>query len=823
MLQTVNRLSLILTLNNYCLDLSLLKEYDAEPLLNCCVSLEARKIPKSSYTGCPEIQKELIQDERFFYIFAKMADLKISKEIIDSLLGELHNRGESVLDYPHKQLLSGMAVIAHHREVFYDYLRCFGYLPTDRAQKSVIVNNLSIYQSLGETPVAELPEPERLLLMEPFFETDLIPSDPLNRALTMLTQQPALLELVRYLYENKLDTSLEIEHYESISLTPGAILGKLKALYRLLGKNTTIMKKLLKLWLKNNCLLYDLEVLSEKLKGMDAEQLEDVFDTRSSYIGLIYGSRINNIPLTEVSEYQEDILVYAITNKKHSFLRLVEGDFDAFLQIGPRSILFHRDFYARYVNLSSLSAKNLAECGNMIVSEMCFDALDQNRAYTFEEIKALYGQPAQYLSLYTRLGIPRVDGRLIVLRQLIKQNLLAEVTDEAEIERLAEMLSRKPLSAWREQDFAHIAGLKPEDALGLLIRHTEIGKFIPQMKSWMDARITLRNWAGAQNYNSITEMEGDIIKIDSAWRELVQSLELGEQFLRHNQDRVIEFICQNGAYIAGTYYKNLYNGQRESFKRIIKAELMGEFNTLKYFADDLSKELDHPIHKTQKSVWMENAEQIADNITVRECDDFYSSMLLGTVPQRTCLSYIDGAYKECLLSAFDSNKKVLYAYVNGKAAARAIIRLTKGRFGNGDSHEETPSLSFVDVEALSDAEAAPVGNHVKERLTLFLEKTYFSGISEQTQKRVMDHFIALMEQKAMQMGAMMVLSNTYGGCNLEEYTRTSFNIYISKSKAGSQYLDSLNGSTTVSDEGGYKSNSFYIHKADIKGGFSCAK
>jgi hypothetical protein len=62
-----------------------------------------------------------------------------------------------------------------------------------------------------------------------------------------------------------------------------------------------------------------------------------------------------------------------------------------------------------------------------------------------------------------------------------------------------------------------------------------------------------------------------------------------------------------------------------------------------------------------------------------------------------------------------------------------------------------------------------------------------------------------------------VLSNHYNNNTptLTGYASTMFYVYISKSKSGAQYLDSLNGSATVSDEGGYRSNSFFIRHKDM--------
>ena len=818
MLKTTIRLNLILMMNNHNLMLALLKVFDAEKILSCCGILDEREVKPTSYIGCEATQRELIGDERFAGYLRKMISAGIAKEVINAFLADLHSRDEAALDYPVGRLISSMMMTLYKREVFYDYLKYFSCLPSDKERKKLIVNNLALYRRKESTPVAQLPDIEREFLTEPYiYETDLIPNDSVNKAITMITQNSGLTDILRFFNENEICVSLEMTHYEHFILEPGAILEKLKTLYKMLGKDNEKMENLVTQWLGNNCPIFDLQVLNDKLGGLDDEQTQAVLDARSGYINFIYGGRISSIPLSEVPSYKEDILIYAITNKKNSFIRLIEENYQLFSDLKPDSVLLRREFYDRYVNLNSLNAKNLKECGQMNAKDMAFDALVSDRSYTFEEIKALYSYPAQYIKLYNKLDNLRVDTRLIVIKQLTKQRLLDPVTDDAHIDRLAEAFTVKPLSVWKEQDFLHIAGLKPQDAVELLIYRTETGIFIPQMKTRTDARLVLRNLSSAQSYNTVDEMKGDIVKIDSAWRELVHSMGLNKQFLKQNQERVIEFLCQNGAYIAKTYYDNLNDDMRkEALKRIVKAELMGEFNTLKYFADDLRKEINYPISKPQKESWTENSEMTRGNITVRECDDFYGTMLMGTAPQRTCLSYIDGQYKECLLSNFDSNKKILYAYVNGKIAGRAIIRLTKSRFSiDAKSEVGDASFSFVDLENLKKtAETQEAGNN-GENLTLFLERYYTAAVSPETEKQIVNMFIELMENKAEQMGVMLVLSNSYSESGRSGYARTLLHIYISRSKAGSQYLDSLNGSASVSDEGGYKSNNFFIRKDDI--------
>lgn len=819
MLKTAQRLNLILTMNNYCMDLGLLKDYQPEALLDFCGSLEERQTPRPWYTGYLAIQKELINNERFFFYLEKLSKTGIAMRTIDSFLAVLHSNGETSLDYPINRLLSSMAMTVYSSDVFHDYLKYFSTISTSRAQKETIVKNLQLHRKQLSKSVAELSEIERLLFLQPCLANKYIIPQNIGRTLAMLAHQDGLLNIINFFHDNNFYFSLKIEHYESFCLSPFAIYNKLKQLHKQLGHANT--NRLLRRWVENNCPLYDLEALREKLRGMDDERVEDVLSTHSSYINLIYTGRISNIPLTEVPKQKEDILIYAITARKTGFIRLVEENFKIFSSLPYESILFRREFYARHVNLNTLNVNNLRDCGRMMVRNMEFDSLDFDRAYTFEEIKALHNQPVQYLKLYTKLGIPRVDGRLIVLKQLTKHNLLANLTSDEHIGQLADKLSQKPLSAWRDQDFSHIDGLKPQDAVELLIRQSETAKLIPQMKTRIDARLALRNWNNVQGYNTIDDMKRDLMKIDGAWVELVGKMGFSEQFLELNQERVLEFLCQNGADIANTYYENLDNKRRESMRRIVKAVLMGEFGRLKYHADDLRLEIDYTISDKQKSVWTENTELTAGTFTVREHDDFFGTMLLGIMPQRTCLSYIDGQYSECLLSNFDSNKKVLYAELDGKVVGRAIIRLTKGRFkgvGKQPESDSSPSLSFVDLEMPETKADESDDDAKKERLVLFLERSYSSTITEEVHRQVNKLFTELMEQKSIRMGVMLVLSNSYDGSLRPGYTRTLFHIYISKSKAGTQYLDSLNGSAVKSDEGGYRVNNFYIRNDDVTDG-----
>ena len=304
MLKTTERLNLILTLNKYNLGLGLLADFDMETILNFCAGLEEQKIPCTWYAGHPEIQKELISDERFFFYLDKLIEFITSVATINAFLKILHDNGETALDYPIHCLLNSMIVTTDDIDVFYDYIKNFGII-NDIEKQKIIVENLGLYNKLLSKPVTEVSESEKYFFMKPFLmKKNLIP-DNIDRVLTMLAHQTGLSFLIEFFYENDINVNLSIENYESFCVNPPEIHVKLKTLYEQLGKDN--MTYLMKRWLENNCPYYDLEILCKTLKDLDGERLEDVLYSRSGYINLIYGSKINNISLSEIPNYKEDI------------------------------------------------------------------------------------------------------------------------------------------------------------------------------------------------------------------------------------------------------------------------------------------------------------------------------------------------------------------------------------------------------------------------------------------------------------------------------------------------------------------------------------
>ena len=73
------------------------------------------------------------------------------------------------------------------------------------------------------------------------------------------------------------------------------------------------------------------------------------------------------------------------------------------------------------------------------------------------------------------------------------------------------------------------------------------------------------------------------------------------------------------------YYE--YTENKEAFRRIILAELMGEFKTLKYYPNDLNREISFPTTKQQQLLWQTNTAMETYGILVEEVDDYYSTLM----------------------------------------------------------------------------------------------------------------------------------------------------------------------------------------------------
>ena len=142
--------------------------------------------------------------------------------------------------------------------------------------------------------------------------------------------------------------------------------------------------------------------------------------------------------------------------------------------------------------------------------------------------------------------------------------------------------------------------------------------------------------------------------------------------------------------------------------------------------------------------WLERG-----SFSAEEADDFYFTMRLGELPHSTCLSCWTGSQRDCLLAAFDSNKKMILIRKGEDIVARACIRLTKGAFQRPADFD----FSFADLAQEQPADKMGAGD---EMLILFLEYIYTSGLNDEEAETTMKMAVSLVTQKAAAIGAVAV-------------------------------------------------------------------
>ncbi len=557
----------------------------------------------------------------------------------------------------------------------------------------------------------------------------------------------------------------------------------------------------MELLLGNHSLVYDLRQLKDKVKNGMGKEAHQMIGNRASYIAFFYNTKF----IEEwKGEWMEDLMIYAITHKKRAFLSLVKEKKELFLSIPYNSILFQREFYDRVINLNTINSRNLEQC--LKIKQWPVEILERfyDKGNTFEEIRVLSGLPERYVNLYLNLSIPRVDARLKVIREVINKNCLQI---DMEILPLAKQLSAKPFSVWMQKTFSHVKGLDNIVGMRLLEHYEQMQYLIEEIGTVAEARYICKNTSLFQGEKDIHIIKEQILDKNEDWQKLKEAFGFSEEFIRDNEARIKEFIYKDGAYIMGTYLKDVPE-KKEALRRLVYAELLGRFRELKYFRDDLAVELDYPIPDSAKNRWMENIQEENGRLRVWEEDGLLPVMQMGQVPEHTCLSYVDGVYKRCLLACHDANKKVIYLSLDGKIVLRAAIRLTKAVYGSGKKDGSLPKLEFADL-------SAPVSQQKeeekqKEELILFLETAYMSKLPQDMAKPAIELILRLMKKKARLMGVQFAASLFYVAWRPKDMVGMNISMYISRSKSGEQYLDSIGGDNRIEREGSYRKYNFLV-------------
>ena len=681
----------------------------------------------------------------------------------------------------------------------YSYMKYYGEQNVSKEEKEQLVKSIAMCTDVLD--FENVGEKDRMLLVNPVFSSELLLDLLENVNNLKILQDQDLMELVNTLagYEAEI-RSLNQNQFDQMKERPVEILEKLRIVTRYIEKEN--LTDGLNLWLWNEALYEDLCKLERAFT--DGADLAEVFYSKVSYVNTLYQNPLSKISLSSLSVEKSELLLYAITQKKKAFLNLINEEPELFYDLPNASMLLKKEMYQEYINLNTLNRKNLKDSADLILSNDRFELLAK-REHTFEELKLLCTAKEALIRLYEQLTC-KCDERLMVLRELIKRECVPYSFWKGQIEPLAAALSEKPLSRWIREDFRNISDLSYGTALWLLVYREQLKGMEKEITMEQQALYLLKDLVLVKECDSLSELKEKLILGDVSWGLLKEKLSFSEEFVQNNAARIGNFLFVGGAEIMETFLER-QPSKIEEIRRLVTAELLGKFDELKYPSGDLMREIDFEVSEEAEKEWKKDRTFTRGNLVLKEETGLLPVMQIGEIPSYSCLSYRSGLNSDCLLSCFDSNKKFFFIRKNGQVVFRAMIRLTKGSYV-GDRMRK--KIQFADLSG-----AGKPKEEEGEELVLFLERYYEKKLTDEELDQAVNFATTAAKEKAKKLGARLVLSCYYqDDVKTKEYIKSNYYLYISKSKNGSQYLDSLYGEASVSDSGDYSSNIFLLENKD---------
>lgn len=423
-------------------------------------------------------------------------------------------------------------------EVAYHYMKYYGKLDVSLEEKEQLVNSLTM--CIGELDFDRAGEKGRMLLFQPVFSSDLL-LGLLEKSKTIESlDDPELLKLVNTLAGYKAGIEpLNQNQFDQLREKPGEILEKMQVVTGYIPKD--LLSYGLQLWLWNGALYADLCKLERIF--MDGMGASEVFKSRVSYVNTLYQNPLSGIDLSGLSYKKSELLLYAITQKKKNFLRLIQKEKMLFDDLPDNSLLLEESVYREYLNLNTVNKKNLKESADLILPRRQFHDL-KKRMYTFEELKLLCRAEKTVICLYGQLTCMRIDDRICVLRELLKRKCMPRTFQDGQLGILAKALSIKPLSRWIREDFRNIRGLSYETAVWLLVYQEQLKGMEKEITMEEQVFYLLKNLELIKECGSFWELKEKLIMRDISWGVLKEKLTFSEDFVKNKcyTDRRV-YLC----------------------------------------------------------------------------------------------------------------------------------------------------------------------------------------------------------------------------------------------------------------------------------------
>lgn len=810
MTNTFTRLSLLSHMEAAGLGKELTGKFPEELLEQACSRAEEFSL-QERLRACQHtsLQTELVEVPEFARLYQVLCGCA-DDESIAAMVQSANACGERLTQYQQSQVVTAVQQELPWSLLF-EYMKYYQPYIQYEEEEQAIIENLQVFPTSEWGGLSALTENQRDMMRLPFLHSYLFNwHDNEREALELLEQNQALQRICSLLYQRGVEIFLDAGRLKDLQWVQAADIAKFRRLLEILEYDTEDLSAFFEQWLDNRAGQYDLDWFISQPEPLNKEQRQKILRNQLTYLNALYSGRLC-IDFAKLGRYQLPILIYAVQHKKNHFLDLVSRNSELFLSLGPLSLLYERGFY-EHCNLNSLSEKNLRACDAYERSRSYFELLEDGQQYTFEEMRLLWQQEEVYVRLYTMLTPLSVDQRMLTIRQLLKRDLVNPYTTDEELSQLGKCLLQMPFSEWHRGPLGHIRDLPRQTVIRLLQHYDGVKIFVHEFQTEADVIFALDNLSVLQGRENWSQVRSAVLTENKDWLYLKEKLSFADEFVEQYRNTVTDFLLCGGAYMVRSLYDYLPHGDKESaeaLRRVMQAELMGKFYDLKYFAGDLQREIHHSVSEKQEVVWKQNLSLKQGAFFAQEVDDFYHTMRLGELPHHTCLSYRSGHQRECLLASFDSNKKIILVWKHETIVARACIRLTKGSFQKPAAYH----LAFADLTKEEQAiQERPDG----EKLILFLERPYISGINDAEEKAVMKMAVSIVTQKATELGAVAVLARRYFDCyERDQYIATPFYVYISKSKNGQQYLDSLGGASVTSHEEQYVEGAFLVDQASL--------
>ena len=509
--------------------------------------------------------------------------------------------------------------------------------------------------------------------------------------------------------------------------------------------------------------------------------------------------------------------------KKKAFMKLIDENIDLYIDSSKESLLF-KSIFTKIVNVNTLNKKNLESVLSNTFS--CKESIDilsniESLSLTYNELDLIIKKKDFINKIFLSLMDLSIDNRIKICKEIpnlkisdLLQNLYINLDENELIEKISSMLRKQTYKELVKPIESKLTYLTDTQKILYLLNREKINKYLDECVRGKDIEFILENYNTLSSFETLLDAKYSLYFVTPEFMKMVKYLNISNDFINSNKKTIIEF-CDKGlidVFLGVMKNTRLNKKQRENMIILTKAELANKLREVKFRDKDFDLEIGFNVPNKTKQVWKVDTLSKDKSYVYEETSDFDKVIRIGQYPVETCQHWLYGSYSQCLLSNFDTNKKLLVATnSNGKTVARSIIRLTKQSEFNIQK-EIKNSLEFKDIEDINvNDNKNDITN--KEEIILFVEKMYTYLNSNQS-KQVRKEFLKLAAAKAKELNAKLVVSNDYKDILIDNdmYELTNRYVFISYSKNGSQYLDSLTGSAYEEEEGTYTSTSVFIKK-----------